>query len=225
MRRYPFLPTLMLGAFLAIGCSSEAPPQEAMADEAAEMDDHDMGEVEAGTVSARGLEGCYLANGSVAESQERPSPLKNVEFTFANGEGQLCYGAPSAKGRTVMGELVPFGSPWRAGANEPTLIHLTAPASIGGVALEPGTYSIYAEPGETEWRFYINENWQRWGIPIDAAVRSTEVGSFAAEPEQVGAMVETLAYRYEPNAENTMGDIVLEWEDTRVRFHVHPGEM
>ena len=224
MRRNPFLPTLLVGAFALVGCSTDAPPEEALADEPEEMAD-EMGEARAGEVSARGLEGCYLANGSVDEAMERPSPLRNVEFTYANGEGQLCYGAPSANGREIMGGLVPFGEPWRAGANEPTIIHLTAPASIGGVALEPGTYSLYAVPGESEWTVFINETWERWGIPIDAGVRSQEVGSFTVEPEEVGAMVETLAYRYEPNAENTMGDLVMEWEDTRIRFHVHPGEM
>jgi hypothetical protein len=36
-------------------------------------------------------------------------------------------------------------------------------------------------------------------------------------------MVETLTYTWEPVSGGTMGDIVLEWENTRVAFHVHPG--
>jgi hypothetical protein len=36
-------------------------------------------------------------------------------------------------------------------------------------------------------------------------------------------MVETMRFRYEPDDDNAMGNIVLEWENTRVSFHLHPG--
>ena len=35
--------------------------------------------------------------------------------------------------------------------------------------------------------------------------------------------VEALTYSFEPMSENTMGDVILEWENTRVKFHLHPG--
>ena len=40
----------------------------------------------------------------------------------------------------------------RIGANEPTTIHLTGPASIQGVEVGAGSYSIYGIPGAEEWR-------------------------------------------------------------------------
>ena len=122
-----------------------------------------------------------------------------------------------------MGDLVPFGAVWRVGADEATALHLTGPASIGGVSLEAGAYSIYAEPGEEEWTFFVNPNYERWGVGIGPEVRETEIGSFTATPETMDEMVETMQFRYEANDENTMGDIVLEWENTRVSFHLHPG--
>ncbi len=220
MKHKRWVPIYLLTAFVFAGCASESTETAAAEEEA-------MGEAEMATsaISARGLAGCYLARGTVDDALGRPSPLSNVEFSYASGEGQLCYGAPSANGREIMGGLVPYDEPWRAGANEPTIIHLTGPASVGGVALEAGTYSLYTVPGEAEWEFFINSNFERWGIPIDESVRGTEIGSFTVTPESTGALVETLNYRFEPNAENTMGDIVMEWEETRVRFHVHPGEM
>jgi len=166
---------------------------------------------------------CYIANGTEAEALERPSPLQSMEFSVGGNDALLCYGAPSANGREIMGGLVPYGEPWRVGANEPTTIHLSGPANIGDVALDPGSYSLYAIPGENEWEFLINSNWERWGIPIDASVRSTEIGSFTVEPETTDEMVETMTFHFEPNAEGTMGDIVLEWENTRLSFHAHPG--
>ena len=137
-----------------------------------------------------------------------------------------------------MGGLVPFGTPWRAGANEPTTLHLTAPALLGTipsesgidafmalnpVALEAGSYSIYAIPGEDEWEIIVNPNHERWGIPISDEVRSTEAGSFTVVPETTDEMVETMSFNYYPNDENSMGNISMMWENTRVRFHLHPG--
>ena len=70
----------------------------------------------------------------------------------------------------------------------------------------------------------MNSNWQRWGIPIDESVRSSEIGTFTVAAEAMEEYVETLQYRFEPMSENTMGDVVMEWENTRVKFHLHPVE-
>lgn len=113
-----------------------------------------------------------------------------------------------------MGGLVPYGAPWRIGADEPTTIHLSAPASVGGVVLEPGSYSLYAVPAEGDWEFFINSNWQRWGIPIDEGVRESEIGSFMAGTEVTDSAVETLTYAWEDGA------IVMRWENTRIEIPV-----
>lgn len=207
MRRTMTLPVLLIGGLVLAACADRM--EEAVT---SEMD------VAAGDAAA-----CYIARGSLAEAQERPSPLSQTEFSVGGHSGLLCYGAPSARGRDIMGGLLVYGQPERIGANEPTTIHLTGPASIGGVSLEAGSYSIYAVANRDEWEFFINSNWQRWGIPIDDAVRTAEVGSFTATPEPMDELVETLSYHFEPTADGTMGDIVLEWEHTRVKFHMHPG--
>ncbi len=212
MRHHRILPALFFSATLVTACA------------APDAGDQDMGEAQAVEQSVEAPE-CYVASGTVEEAQARPSPLRQTEIAFEGGQGLLCYGAPSARGRKIMGGLLVYGQLERIGADEPTTIHLTAPASVGGVSLEPGSYSIYAIANADEWEFFINSAWQRWGIPITASVRMSEVGSFTATPTAIEEMVETLTYRWEPNAENTMGDVVLEWEHTQVRFHVRPGGM
>ena len=166
---------------------------------------------------------CHVASGTVDEARARPSPLSEMTFAVGGYEGTLCYGAPSANGRVIMGALVPFGEIWRLGANEATALHLSGPAVVGGVRLEAGSYSLYAIPGEGEWTFFLNSNVNRWGVPVDDAVRATEVGSFIASVEGTEAFVETLGFRFEGAEGGVMGDVVLEWENTRVRFHLAPG--
>ncbi|MCG8468542.1 MAG: DUF2911 domain-containing protein [Gemmatimonadetes bacterium] len=146
----------------------------------------------------------------MGDAEGRASPLEELSFTYDGGEGLLCYGAPSANGREIMGGLVPFGQPWRLGANEPTTIHLSAATTIGGVSVEAGTYSIYAIPGESEWEFFVNTNADRWGIPINDEVRATEIGSFRASAESVADMVETMTFGHMGNA------LSLSWENTRL---------
>ena len=164
---------------------------------------------------------CYTAV-PMEEATARPSPLSTTAFSVGGHDGVLCYGAPSANGRVVMGELVPMGEPWRVGANEATAIHLSGPAQVGGVDLAAGSYSLYAIPGETEWTFYLNSTVERWGIPISDEVRATEVGSFTAAVESMDGPVETLTFRFEPWEDGTMGDMVMEWETTRVKFPLPP---
>lgn len=211
MRRSMTVSALIFG--LALGaCGGEEAMEEPPEAQSSQMD-----------VAAGDALECYLARGTQAEAEERPSPLRSTEFSVGGNEGLLCYGAPSARGRDIMSGLLVYGQPERIGANEPTTIHLSGPATVGGVDLEPGSYSLYAIANEDEWEFFLNSNWERWGIPIDAEVRSTEVGSFTATPEETDEYVETLQFRWEPMADGTMGNIVLEWENARVPFHVHPG--
>lgn len=213
MRHHPTLrlPALMLAATVLAACSGDG--------------EDDMGEAQAMVQNVEAPE-CYIARGTIEEAEARTSPLRQTELTFADGHsGLLCYGAPSARGREVMDGLLKYDQPERIGANEPTTLHLTGPATVGGVSLQPGSYSIYAVANADEWEFFINTNWQRWGIPINDEIRATEVGSFTASPMAIGELVETVTYSWEPNEDGTMGEIVLEWEHTQVRLPMHAGAM
>lgn len=217
MNRKMYLPLALMGALVAGACGGEG--EAAMDEVVAEVETM---VAESGPMS--GLEDCFLQSGTLEEALAKPSPKTALAFEYANGEALLCYGAPSVRGREILGVMEPFGTPWRAGADEATSIRLSGAASIGGVALEAGTYSIYAIPGEEEWEFLINSNAERWGVPITDEVRSTEIGSFTVTPEATDGLVETLTYSFEPT-DPGMGDVVMTWENTRVKFHVHPGEM
>src|SRR5690349_11479076 len=82
----------------------------------------------------------------------RGSPLDSLSFKVGSADVKVCYGRPSAKGRTMIGgEAVPFGKLWRTGANEPTMIHTTGPLTIAGVAVPAGSYSLYTVPGPKTW--------------------------------------------------------------------------
>lgn len=153
----------------------------------------------------------------------RASPYDSVRFTLGGSAAQVCYGRPYAKGRTVFGEggLYPWGTFWRTGANEPTTIHLTSPASIAGVAVEPGSYSLYTIPGETEWTVVVNRSTSQWGHEnqYTAEVEAQEVGRGTVPSGTIEEPVEQFTIRTEP-AEGDATHLVLEWQRTRVQIPI-----
>jgi len=119
-----------------------------------------------------------------------------------------------------MGGLVPFGAPWRLGANEATTIYVPFSAEIGRVRVNPGTYSLYAVPGPAAWQIVVNGAAARWGIPIDSAVRAQDVGVDTVTAEAVNAQnIELLTLRFAPPVGKAT-ELVIEWERTRLRVPV-----
>lgn len=153
----------------------------------------------------------------------RASPYDSVAVQLPEAAVKICYGRPSARGRTMIGgEAVPFGELWRTGANEPTTLHTTGPLEVGGIRIEAGSYSLYTRPGEESWELFLNSSTDRWGIPINDEVRASEVGSATLPRERPPEHVETLTLRF-VDASDAGADLVLEWEEFRVTIPVRPG--
>lgn len=174
----------------------------------------------AGPAAAQEEPTCWLTDGTTAEqAAERASPRDSAAIDLSAGMAKICYGAPSARGRDIMGGLVPYDQPWRGGADEATALHLTFPAEVAGVSVEPGTYSLYFTPGQGSWTVHVNEEAQRWGIPINAGVMENDIGSATVQPTETDGMVEQMRYRFEETGPNE-AHLILEWENTRIEIPV-----
>jgi hypothetical protein len=135
------------------------------------------------------------------------------------GELKVCYSRPRKLGRPIMGRLVPYGQPWRMGADEATSIHLPVAGTIAGVAVEAGWYSLYAIPGESEWQIVVNADAHRWGTPIDSVVRAHDIGSAVVRSETASDTEELLRVRLVRTSGND-ADAVVHWDRTKVRVPV-----
>ena len=161
---------------------------------------------------------CWI-RGSANELARRPSPLDSATVEIGGATLKVCYGRPSARGRKIMGGLVPFGEPWRLGANEATTIHVPFAAELAGVRVGAGTYTLYTIPGESRWQIVVNRGVQRWGVPIDEQVRAQDVGSGTVSVERLDQPVETLTLKLAPTTASAT-ELVVEWEQTRVRIPI-----
>ena len=151
----------------------------------------------------------------------RASPYDSTAFNIGGAPSLVCYGRPSVRGRTIFGDLVPYGQLWRTGANEPTVIHLPVAASIAGIEVEPGSYSLYTVPGEQQWEVIVNRSTDQWGIENQyEAVADQEVGRATVPAEATSGLVEVFEIRAEPRGDGA--DLILAWENAQVRIPVDP---
>lgn len=162
---------------------------------------------------------CWV-RGDPANLELRASPFDSTSVTLEAGAIKVCYSRPRMLGRPIFGRLVPFGEPWRFGADEATAIHVSFPASIAGVAVEPGWYTLYAIPDEEQWHIVVNAQTERWGIPIDDSVRSLDMGSGVTPVEQTDAPVELLTLTLVRRSP-TEAALVAEWERKRIPIPIH----
>jgi Protein of unknown function (DUF2911) len=151
---------------------------------------------------------------------KRASPLAGERFTVGDANLELCYGRPAARGRPVFGQLVPWATLWRLGANEPTRLYLDHPIQFGTLLLPAGRYSLYTSPGPEFWTVYVTRDILHWGNDISPAVRSREIGHTTALVEGMGQPVETLTIA--PDRTRDASSLVIRWERTLVAIPLAP---
>lgn len=94
-----------------------------------------------------------------------PSPGSKLEQKVGLTDVTLEYSRPSVKGRTIFGDLVPYGVMWRTGANKNSMITFSTDATIDGQTLKAGSYAIFTKPGKESWDVYFYSDTENWGAP------------------------------------------------------------
>ena len=95
-----------------------------------------------------------------------PSGRATSEVSLAPREGQtgtpavirLDYGQPHLRGRALHTDsLVPYGKPWRTGANAATTLTTGVDLTLGGASLAKGTYVLVTVPTRDAWTLVVQE--------------------------------------------------------------------
>lgn len=158
----------------------------------------------------------------VAAPEARPSPLALAKVTLDDGTYiKIHYSSPRMRGREVFGGLVPFNQVWRFGANEATEMTVTQPIVFGGQEVEPGTYALFAIPGEDEWTIVLNTNLGQWG-----AFSYDDEGDYArvtVPSEQADASHEAFTISLEKGEGEPGASMIAVWDATRVTVPIEPG--
>jgi hypothetical protein len=168
--------------------------------------------------AAQSTDACWFRPKS-QDPKLRASPHDSASVALDGGTVKLCYGRPNVHGRPIMGGLVPYGEPWRLGADEATAIYVPFRARIAGVKVEPGWYSLYVIPSEKQWQVVVNSDAKRWGVDIDSKVRAKDVGTGTVDVSHLSTPVEAFTIALS-KASPTAATMDVQWADTEVKIPV-----
>ena len=148
------------------------------------------------------------------------SPKCTLDQMVGLTEVIVDYSRPSAKGRNVFGDLVPFGKLWRTGANANTTVSFSEDVVIGGTTLKKGKYSLYTTPKADNWEVVFYTDTDNWGNPekwdeTKIALKTN------VKPEMLNRNVESFTIGIN-NLDNNFAHLEISWEKTivAIKFEV-----
>lgn len=108
-----------------------------------------------------------IANYAIEAQVKTPAPSPKCTMSQVVGltNVEIVYSRPSAKGRDVFNNLVPYGKVWRTGANENSTITFSDDIVIDGKTLAKGKYAIFTIPRADNWEIIFYTATDNWGIP------------------------------------------------------------
>lgn len=141
-----------------------------------------------------GLRAAGKANIAAIAAAMKPagvlSPRQLAGVTISQAPIFISYGSPSVRGRTVWGgQLVPFDSVWRTGANEATHLATGKTLVFGDVTLAPGLYTLWTQHTRTGTWLIFNKQVGQWGTQYNAA---NDVGRVQLEMKDAPNFAEEL---------------------------------
>lgn len=138
--------------------------------------------------------------------------------------------APNGEDRRgkIWGQLVPYGTtdlgfgtckecPWRAGANENTVLTVSHDVKVNGQPLEAGKYGVHMIPEkDADWTVIFSKNHTSWGsYSYDPAEDALRVKVKPARSDYH----EFLTYEF-TDRRNDKATVALKWEELQVPFTI-----
>jgi len=130
--------------------------------------------------------------------------LGNAMFT-------IDYGRPLLRGRTLLGEVIPYDRVWRTGANAATQFMTSNPIRLGGMQVPAGTYTLFTAPHKTGVDLIVNKKTGQWGTEYDG---SFNLGTVRMTSEVATTPMEEFTISVIP-VDRRHGKLVLEWGSFR----------
>lgn len=122
----------------------------------------------AGTCGLIGAQDMQMDHGSMQmgkDGKPLPSPREMAMVNLNGAQVHVSYGAPSLRGRKMIGDKDPYGKVWRVGANEATSFEVSGDVSVNGTNVPAGKYTLFVLPTADKWTLIISKKTGEWGIP------------------------------------------------------------
>lgn len=148
-------------------------------------------------------EALETAKGAVSQL----SPRDTVRANIGSASITIDYSRPLARGRTLLGNVIPYERVWRTGANAATQFTTSAPVRLAGIQLAAGTYTLWTVPHQNGVDLIVNGQAGQWGTeynrardvakaPMQSATLPTPVDQFTISVAEKDARYGTLALEW-----------------------------
>ena len=166
-----------------------------------------------------GLVALALFNFTQAQGLKTPSPStsQTVKQEFGLGSIELSYSRPNTKGRTIFGDLVPFGAVWRTGANSATTLTFSEEVIIGSKNIPAGKYGLLSIPGAAEWTIIITK--QLDVTSPSAYKQEMDVVRVTVPAVAMPYAIESFMILFENVSSNSL-ELMIIWEKTAVSLPI-----
>lgn len=146
-----------------------------------------------------------------------PSTPQFVKQDFGLSAIELSYSRPNVKGRSIFGDLVPYGKVWRTGANQATTISFGDDVVIGDTKIPAGKYGLLTVPGPDEWTIIIT---RQLDVTNPAAYKiDQDVVRVNVRAQGFPFPIETFTMLFS-NVSSTNCDLALIWDKTLIAFSI-----
>ena len=117
------------------------------------------------------------------------------------------YGRPLARGRVLLGDIIPYDEVWRTGANAATQFSTSMPITLGGIRLPTGTYTLWTVPRTSGVDLIVNKQIGQWGTGYNGKF---DIGKAAMGSAAPASPVEKFTISI-ISTDAHHGTLVMEW--------------
>ncbi|MBK7384930.1 MAG: DUF2911 domain-containing protein [Flavobacteriales bacterium] len=147
----------------------------------------------------------------------RESQAGTVTQRIGTTDLTVSYSRPSAKGRTLWGDVVPYDQIWRAGANENTVFTCANDITVEGKSLPAGTYGLHMIPTKDKWTIIFSKDHSAWG----SFFYKKEMDALRVDVSpQPCAMTEQVTYEFTDVVKDG-ATLVMRWGQMEVPMKIH----
>ena len=152
---------------------------------------------------------CTFAIAVAVQAQPPLSPPETATVSLSGKTITIKYGAPSMRGRKIMGEVVPYDKVWRTGANTATSFDTQANLRIGSASVPAGSYTLYTLPGPSSWMLIINKQNGQWGTVYN---QDQDLVRIPMKSATLSSPQEKMSISFE-NTKGTTTELHIRWEN------------
>ncbi|HXB32005.1 MAG TPA: DUF2911 domain-containing protein [Puia sp.] len=134
-----------------------------------------------------------------------------IRAQIGNSIFTIDYGRPLMRGRTLLGDVIPYDYVWRTGANEATQFTTSTPIRLAGMPVPAGSYTLFTAPHPSGVDLIVNKQTGEWGTEYN---RSLNLGTARITTEVAPVPVEEFTISIIPG-DKRHGTLVLEWGSFR----------